>query len=361
MKNANLTDPTILVLADDLTSAADGAAPFLGRGLNVAVHRQKRNVTAKTSVEVLAVDCGSRSLNESGAAQVVGEVIKHLSDGVILLKTVDSTLRGNIKAELKAVYEASGRTRIVIAPAFPAAGRTTEKGIQLVDGVPVSETSYANDPVHPARTSRISELIPEEIETGEVKTVHILDANTQSELNEKVAAFPHPEEILWVGSPGMAIALATALFGDKIDRPEIPYAKNALVVVGSANAVSREQTQLLKDKDFITCLAMPEERAENADTILCELTSRAVELVKSGEYGAVIATGGDTMDALLQKLDIDEFSLVGEFEQGFPIGVARLGCGKDIVIAMKAGGFGAADTLLRAAEQLRLSKPNYWK
>ncbi len=350
MKNANLTNPTILVLADDLTSAADGAAPFLGRGLNVAVHRQKGNVTAKTSVEVLAVDCGSRSLNEAGAAQAVGEVIKNVPDVAILLKTIDSTLRGNIKAELKAAYEASGRTRVVIAPAFPAAGRTTEKGIQLVDGVPVSETSYANDPVHPARTARVSDLVPEEIDT-----VHILDANTQSELNEKVAAFPHPEEILWVGSPGMAIALATALFGGKIDRPQIPYAKNSLVVVGSANAVSREQTQLLKDKDFITCLAMPEERAENADTILCELTSHATELAKRGQYEAVIATGGDTMDALLQKLGIDEFSLVGEFEQGFPIGAARLESGQDIVIAMKGGGFGTADTLLGAAKRLQLS------
>ncbi|WP_085909359.1 four-carbon acid sugar kinase family protein [Kiloniella majae] len=350
MKNINLKCPTIFVVADDLTSAADGAAPFLGRGLDITVRRWDLDISVKLSADVMSIDCGSRSMNEKEATFVVGQAVKRAPDSAILLKTIDSTLRGNIKAELKAAFDVSGRKRIVIAPAFPMAGRTTQKDVQLIDGIPVSETSYANDPVHPARTSRISDLIPDGIET-----VNILNAKTQRELNEQVVAFDHPEEILWVGSPGVAIALATALFGKKVSKPPIPYVGSSLVVVGSANSVSRAQAQRTQDKAYITCLMVPEKRVKDANTILSALTSHAADLAQSGQYGAVIATGGDTMDALLKVLDIDEFSLVSEFEPGFPLGIAQLPNGNSIIIAMKAGGFGIEETLLRAAERLQLS------
>src|SRR3712207_2111879 len=47
----------------------------------------------------------------------------------------------------------TGRTldRIIVAPAFPAAGRTTVGGSQRVHSVPVDETEMANDPHTPVR------------------------------------------------------------------------------------------------------------------------------------------------------------------------------------------------------------------
>ena len=64
----------------------------------------------------------------------------------VLYKTVDSTLRGHIAEELEACFAASGRKALVFAPAFPQAGCTTVRGIQLVDGIPVSESAYGHDP-----------------------------------------------------------------------------------------------------------------------------------------------------------------------------------------------------------------------
>ena len=67
----------------------------------------------------------------------------------------------------------------------------------------------------------------------------------------------------------------------------------------------------------------------------------------------VIATGGDTMEAILDRLNIFAFEILQELEPGFPLGRAFLGNGRELLIAMKAGGFGDDDTLRRAIAQLR--------
>lgn len=194
---------TIGILADDLTSAADGAAPFVQRGLRAVVGRRRLPLSNAT---ILAADSGSRSLQASQAAERASKLAAQLASRDVLYKTVDSTLRGHVRAEIEAAFTASGRKMLVFAPAFPGAGRTTVSGVQLVDGIPVAETGYGRDPVHPARHSRLVELVPTSI-----GNVVILDAATQDQLDAKIAALPDPESILWVGSPGMALALAKRL------------------------------------------------------------------------------------------------------------------------------------------------------
>ncbi|TIN05363.1 MAG: four-carbon acid sugar kinase family protein, partial [Mesorhizobium sp.] len=106
--------------------------------------------------------------------------------------------------------------RLVIAPAFPEAGRLTVGGIQTVNGIPVSQSVYGRDPVHPAGTSHIADLVDPSLgipiilaanSSGDAATkasILILDADSQDILNRQVASIPDPETVLWVGSPGLA-------------------------------------------------------------------------------------------------------------------------------------------------------------
>ncbi|OAI65685.1 Hrp-dependent type III effector protein, partial [Ralstonia solanacearum] len=55
-----------------------------------------------------------------------------------LYKKIDSTLRGNVAAEVAALVPVAGLA--VVAPAFPAAGRTTRNARQWLHGVAVEET-----------------------------------------------------------------------------------------------------------------------------------------------------------------------------------------------------------------------------
>src|SRR4051812_23950036 len=105
--------PKIAVLADDLTSAADGAAPFVVRGLAASIGRGQLPRQAAT---VVAVDSGSRSATAAQAFERVARMTERLAGCSVLYKTVDSTLRGHIAQELDACFAASGRTSLVFAP-----------------------------------------------------------------------------------------------------------------------------------------------------------------------------------------------------------------------------------------------------
>lgn len=337
---------TVGILADDLTSAADGAAPFVARGQRAMIGRRGMPLVERT---VVAVDSRSRSLSAPQAATRVASLTARLATRDVLYKTVDSTLRGNVSAELEASFRTSDRKMLVFAPAFPAAGRTTVGGVQLVDGIPVSETIYGRDPVHPARHSRLIDLVP-----SSIGSVVILDAATQEELDARIAALPEPESILWVGSPGMAAALAKRLA--PAGRPCEPAAGaggHVLVAVGSANPRSHRQADRIAQEPGVTLLRAPLARHDDPAEILHRIAQDAAERLRGGGFDAVIATGGDTMEAILDRIGIEAFEILREIEPGFPLGRAALDDERDLLIAMKAGGFGDDDALRRAIAHLR--------
>jgi D-threonate/D-erythronate kinase len=270
----------------------------------------------------------------------------------VLYKTVDSTLRGHIADELEACFAASGRESLVFAPAFPQAGRTTVGGIQLVDGVPVSESVYANDPVHPARHSALADLVPDSI-----KNVTLLNAVTQDELDSQIASIGDPESILWVGSPGMAAALSRR-FAPARTMPTMPplvdrLSGDVLVVIGSANPRSHIQADRLRDANGVMLLQAPRARERNAAEVLRRIAEHAQRELQGTRFGALIATGGDTMEAVLDLLEVGEFEILQELDPGFPLGRATLGDGRSLLLAMKAGGFGSDDALERAVARIR--------
>ena len=112
-------------------------------------------------------------------------------------------------------------------------------------------------PVHPARTSRILDLVdpalgpaivvPEDASVAELRAaankarVLVLDASSQG-VGRVAQLSLHA--CLWAGSPGMAQALAFQLGARRRRRRRA--ARRVLVVVGSANRVSHEQCAALQ-------------------------------------------------------------------------------------------------------------------
>lgn len=364
------------IVADDLTSATDGAAPFLPKGYRPLITQRD---SGPWQSELVAIDTNSRALTEQQAAQASASGISSMRDRSILLKTIDSTLRGHIRSEIAAAFQASGRTRLIIAPAFADAGRVTKDGVQFVHGIPVHESDYGSDPVHPARTSFIEDLIEPSLGTPLVLPVDaekvlfgqaaqspvvILDADSQSVLNRQVSRIPEPQDALWVGSPGLAIALASMMPASFIDRPDstVPNGRT-LIVAGSANRVTHAQIQVLKAAGIpvvediteaprdapIVCLRAPLDRKTDAATVLRNIVGKAAATLAQENYNVVIATGGETISAILGLLGISRFILTCELEPGFPVGLAELPDAKLLTVALKAGGFGSPTTLLDGA------------
>jgi D-threonate/D-erythronate kinase len=368
------------IIADDLTSATDGAAAFLAKGYAPLI---KRNADGPENEAVASIDTNSRASAIWQATKATADAVSALSNARLLFKTIDSTLRGHIRVEVAAAFRASGRSRLVIAPAFPEAGRLTVGGIQTVGGIPVSQSVYGCDPVHPAGTSLIANLIDPSLgrpiilapdSSGDAATnasILILDADSQDVLNRQVARIPDPETVLWVGSPGLAIALASLVPAVPDGRPVTGKAAGRVVIVaGSANPVTRAQCEILRAQGVpvvtdvanapgdarVICLRAPLQRQENPSAVMASLAGQAAAAVVRHDYDAVIATGGETMAAILERLGISRFFLTRELEPGFPVGRAERADGTSLTIAMKAGGFGSPSALLDAARDL-LAKP----
>ena len=369
------------IIADDLTSATDGAAAFLAKGHMPLI---KRHADGPYNEAVISIDTNSRASSPSQSAKATADAVSALSEARFLYKTIDSTLRGHVRAEIAAAFRASGRSRLVVAPAFPEAGRLTVGGIQTVNGIPVSESVYGRDPVHPAGTSRIADLIDPSLgipvilapdrpdDRAANASLLILDADSQDMLNRQVANIADPETVLWVGSPGLAIALASLVPAGPDDRPVTDKTAGCvLIVAGSANPVTHAQCEALRGRGVpvvtdmadaptkvrAICLRAPMQRQEDSSALLADLAGQAVAAVLGHDYGAVIATGGETMAAMLDRLGISRFFLTRELKPGFPVGRAERADGTPLIIAMKAGGFGSSSALLEAAGSLLAEPP----
>lgn len=369
----NNISPLVGIIADDLTSATDGAGAFLLKGYVPLI---KGLDAAEDTAPVISIDTNSRALSASEAGRVTGEAAASLANARFLFKTIDSTLRGHICQEIAAAFRASGRSRLVIAPAFAEAGRLTIGGIQTVHGIPVSESSYGRDPVHPARSSNIADLVDPSLGKAVIvpsesdrpppdATILILDADSQNALNRQVARIPDPQSVLWVGSPGMAIALSSLVPPVPTQHPAAGEASSrVLIVAGSANAVTHQQCDVLQEHGVpvvtqladapvdarVVCLRAPSLLQASAEAVVSDLAAQASSAVARRDFDVVIATGGETMAAILDRLEINRFFLLRELEPGFPVGKTRLRDGAPLSIAMKAGGFGSPFTLLNAAK-----------
>lgn len=148
----------IAVLADDLTGAAEVAGVGLRYGLEVEVQTE---VDADCGAGLVVVDTDTRW---RGAREAAAEVEKAMGGlerigAEWIYKKVDSVLRGPVLAELEAALACSGRKRVLLVPANPSLGRQIRGGRYFIDGKPIDETGFADDPEYPARSSDVRELL----------------------------------------------------------------------------------------------------------------------------------------------------------------------------------------------------------
>ncbi len=342
------------IIADDLTSAADAGAPFARTGHSVAVGFGPAALQA--NVDALALDLDARRGSICRAVTLVEQSAAFLGPSPILYLTMDSTLRGHIGAQVAAALRASGRRIAIVAPAFPARGRTTLGGAQFVDDVPVHKTRFAQDLRHPVKQSRIRNLFdgldlnsvvelartvvhdgrPVAAASGDARLV-VADAATNEDLDALVAKVPAHEDVLWVGSPGLAHALARAHPGKRLPRGQ-PKASRPLVVVGSLHSNSRAQVAALVaarraraietgrtgsvENAGSDCLAdgplvgplivrSPEALVDDRGAVAAILGRVAARLVGDGAVDGVIAIGGDTALAAARALGATGLGLWG--------------------------------------------------
>ncbi len=196
-----------VVVADDLTGANATGVLLVRRGFRalslpwddgVGLEAARRWLAAATGAPAaLICDIASRAVPSSEAARRVRAVLQAVRDvadvAPVVAKRIDSTMRGNVGSEVRAALHASGPGAFaVVSPAYPASGRIVVGGYLLVDGVPVTRTGAARDPLAPVRTSHVPTLlqVQQSEPVGHVELAVILEGQVAVEerLRREVAA-----------------------------------------------------------------------------------------------------------------------------------------------------------------------------
>lgn len=288
--------PHIVIIADDLSGAADSGIVCAEHGLETIVLFGEAALDAHGGgAAVIAIDADTRGCDRDAAAAASQALTRRVAGGGrLLFRKVDSTLRGQIGAEIAATLAARRAARpdvcVAFTPAFPATGRTVRDGRVYVGGVPLEETRMwqLEGLAGPADLGTLLEgagLRTASIDLDTVRApdfaarlaaVHAagfdvlaFDAEAEDDLHRIARALAHdlPGEIIWAGSAGLARHLPRALPGagephvataptlPPLDVP--PLDGPVLFVIGSVSPVSRRQAALLVEGDNLRHVVVP--------------------------------------------------------------------------------------------------------
>lgn len=283
----------LAIIADDLTGANDSGVQLAKYGLKTSVFfkEDKRYLGDNDAV---VFDTDSRAIRADKAEDMVSSVTRFLlKQGVTnIYKKIDSTMRGNIGAELLGFQGEYQQDFIFIAPGYPTNGRTVIEGYHYLNGRKLGETEIANDPVTPVVESHLPTLIGDQLDTkvglvtvselrdtslfhdklNQLKEDQIVYVVIDSEIDEDLKLLLKemkrtPFKIGLVGSAGLANHLPEHYGLEKTENTlEIPNRKKSvLTVVGSVNVQSRKQLKQLLNNKSVEAIEVASHKAVSDD------------------------------------------------------------------------------------------------
>lgn len=411
-----------LILADDLTGAADAAIAFARRGARTEVTWGERLASDFAETAILAYDCDSRRSGaaEAGAKHRAAAARFLRGPSPMLYKKIDSTLRGQPAAEIAAlckVLQVAGEPGFgIFAPANPAMGRTTRDGRVFVHGEPLENTeTWCREHSYPSAdlagilataSLRAIKLPLADVRAGGAAlraslaaaaesaaahppgTILVCDAEIPEDLVRIVAAArEHGSARFFIGTAGLASALAESLPRNVRRHAVTPSRHGALIVVGSLASSSRAAARELaassgvRHVQFSAPVLLGEEAGartklaldiraalERGTDVLVEMPHEEEPDLSIGpalvralatclspalpRMSGLIATGGETATALLRQCYVRQIRLVDEIEAGTSLGLMIGETGMPLIT--KPGAFGDPQSLVRSLERLRL-------
>jgi uncharacterized protein YgbK (DUF1537 family) len=399
--NEHISEHSVVILADDFTGANDAGVSMAQAGMRVEVALDESHIS---DAQARIFNTDSRALPANLAAERVAalteKVLGQRTPGW-LVKKIDSTLRGNPGAEVEAMQRVAGVAAVIIAPAFPAAGRVTRNGKCYVNGVLLTETEFASDPKTPVIHADVGALfsstsvnaqpadLPEILASATVDTPVrvVVDAQTDADLDAVIGhALAADLRPLLVGSAGICDALSRQLSPGK--------QKTVLAIVGSMSEIAQKQIaiaatyprcehifidindvfspqtvdyaqliiaalsagkhclvhtcpdQQARHQVEALCARWKVSRAECGERICAYLGQLTRDVLAQVQPDALYLSGGDVAIAAARTLGAKGFRIQGRDAGCVPWGYFS-GCEWQRPVMTKAGGFGDETTLLK--------------
>ena len=337
----------VLIVADDITGALDTAGYFATPETPLKVWLDRPPAISGGN----AIDLDTRDLDEAAACGRVAEIFAGRERGLLSFKKIDSVMRGHPIAEAVAAFRAGRFRRALFAPAFPAMGRVTVDGRQLV----LSPDGMA--PVGPALVDALSShgipaaMLGKDAAPGGFA---VADASSDAELADAVTAFGQGGDDLYVGSGGLASVLAgrasPGLWPPALD----------LAICGTNHPVTLRQIAAVPG---LRCLVMDDNGALRPEPpVMLVAPANAVSVQQARAMierslerlvatmprpHAVLVTGGWTLRLLVRICAASHLLCEGLYEPGVAVSRMVEGAWDGTAIISKSGGFGGDDLLVR--------------
>lgn len=312
----------IYIIADDLTGATDTGVQFSKQGYTTRVEivadadfeRMANIRKPKEIADVLVIDTETRELDSETARLRIRKVLQYLppGDDDVVYKKVDSTLRGNVGAELDECLSVLQKDICLFAPSYPQNQRITVEGNLLVHDQPVGFSEYYTGNLDPGEASYIPTLLQQEtnfpigridvkdvspgnaaisrqirVLTQQGKKILVADATNDQQLQELLySSFELKESVLYAGSAGLANALSDLCNGTRSQVPTlVPIQQATLVVSGSMRSIVRRQIEYLKNRVNAYDLPLDVERIIGSrEAYLKRLLSNLTQALRQEHY-----------------------------------------------------------------------------
>jgi len=259
------------IISDDLTGANDTGVQLAKKNLSSTVVFDYNTSSVATKPDVMIVDTDSRAKEAEEAYGAAYKAASFLQkEGYQhVYKKVDSTLRGNMAAELTAIEKVYQPEIVVIAPAYPKMKRQTIQGNHYVNGALITDTEFSKDPKTPVTEAFIPELLKQYQERdialidsrmleqtieqinqtiftclNQGVTWFVCDSETEEELQKVCDVFSRlNKKTVWAGSAGLIKYLPDALqlTASRESTQQKIKIEKTLIVSGSLSQVTREQ------------------------------------------------------------------------------------------------------------------------
>ena len=255
----------LLVLADDFSGAAEIAGIAFAFGLKT---RLISRFEVLPDEDVLLINTDTRSLAPEKALEQLDSIIQDfpLDFNFLVFKKIDSVLRGHIIPEIQLLQKKLKFKRVFVLPANPSKDRKIISGKYYVRDIPLHQTSFAEDPYFPIRSSDVTEIIsankiensydhlssgsiiPDSgIISGDVEKAEDLDFYLR-QMNKK--------DLLCGAADSFSRFLARHFGTEQIVENIIEFRKYQVVLNGSSVKNEAEKTNLQKaDFSMINCPA----------------------------------------------------------------------------------------------------------
>lgn len=263
----------VLVISDDMTGNNDTGALLNQAGFDtVAALHDELPAEYLRGRDALCLNIDSRALPAGEAKKLVRKAAeRYWKPGMLCCKRIDSTLRGNIGAEIDGMLEAlPDGYKAVLVPAFPRAGRTCIGGYVMVNGELLTESGAQKDLKTPVHSSEAAEIVARQssrrTETVELPQIReetarlarrikesraeilVMDAICDGDIERIARACVCADVPVACVDPGsFTVSMAKEKFAAPVS---VKHAKT-LLVVGSISEVTRKQVAYLAQKEEV--------------------------------------------------------------------------------------------------------------